>query len=99
TVHRGMVTTGGRAEGLRRSVALAHETPAAERGLVVVGVLARSRRKRDSGPIDRAVRNRLEEVGDAIEAHAPLVVGPEDVPRSCPRIGRREHGVPGTRVV
>src|SRR5258705_14022827 len=45
------------------------------------------------------VRNLLEQVGDDVQAPAPLVVGPRHVPRRELRVRRREHLVAGPRVV
>src|SRR5262245_47516508 len=45
------------------------------------------------------VRNPAQEVGDEIEARAPLVVRPHHVPRRPFRIRRLEHLIAGARVV
>src|SRR5262245_39664760 len=82
-----------------RSVALGNPAALSHRRLVVVGALLRALRNLDLGARDRLVRDLAEQMGDAVEAAAPLVVGAHDVPGRFLRVRGREHRVARARVV
>src|SRR5262249_46566665 len=82
-----------------RSIDLWHELSPRQTLLIVVRVLARSVGELHPRVLDFLVRNQFEQLRDAVEARALLVVGPDDVPGGIARVGRLEHRVARARVV
>src|SRR5262245_44349917 len=81
------------------SVPLSDETPTLQRSLVVIAAFVRSLRKLDLEALRLLVRNGVEQMRDAVEPRAPLVVGAHDVPGRMLGVGLLQHGVARARVV
>src|SRR5580704_6498480 len=63
--------------------------------LVLVGPLG----KLDPFPFDFLIGQELQDMGNAVEPGAALVVGAHDVPRRVLAVGRREHQVARLRII
>src|SRR5262249_30504450 len=84
---------------LTQSVFFQNELPPLQRRLIVVFALIRSFRQLDLRPLHFLVWNQSQDMRDAIESRAPLVVRMNDVPRSVFAVGFLEHHGAGARVV
>src|SRR5262245_46621319 len=82
----------------RPSVGLRDPMPSLHRRFVVVGVFLRTADHVDLLPSHALVGDLAEQVSDAVQPGAFLVVGSDDVPRSIRRIRGGEHHVPRVRV-
>src|SRR6516164_88498 len=83
---------------LAQSVFFGNEFPSLQRRLIVVLALIRSFRQLDFGPLHFLVWNQSQDMRDAIEPRAPLVIGMNDVPRRVPAVGFVQHHVAGARI-
>src|SRR5262249_42248732 len=96
------VTTGpldGANWGVTGSVVLRHEVPPLERGLIVIRTLHRARGELHLLTWDLLVGDELEQVTDAVETRAPLVIRPHDVPAREVGVGGLQHHVARPRVL
>src|SRR5262249_5172451 len=80
-------------------IALRDEAPALQRAVVVIGALHGALGQLDLLARRLLVGNDLEQLRDAVETRAPLVVGGQDVPRRLLRVGGLQHHVAGARIV
>src|SRR5258707_14072068 len=83
----------------RSSVRFTDETSAVQRRLIVVLAFVRSLGQLDFGARDFLVGYRPQQVRDAIEAPAPLVIGPHDVPGRVLAVSLLQHHVAGPGIV
>src|SRR6516165_1267626 len=83
----------------RSSVRFADEISALQRRLIVIPAFAGSLRQLDLRVRHFLVRNRPQDVRDAIEPRAPLVVGSNDIPWCVLAVRRLQHRVARPRVV
>src|SRR5262249_54457311 len=75
------------------------EPPSLERRLIVIRPLLGAFRQLQLLPLDLLVGNPAEQVRDAVETGALLVVRADEVPGRVLRVGRLEHHVAGAGVV
>src|SRR5438105_15619119 len=78
-----------------RLVALGHEAASLQARLIIVCALVRTARQLDLRPFNFLVRNGVQDVRDAAEASAALVVGADDRPRRMFAVRRLQHRVAG----
>ena len=81
------------------SVRFTDEIPALQRRLVVIPAFAGSLRQLNLRVRNFLVWNRPQDVRNAIEPCAPLVIGPYDVPWRVLAVRRLQHHIARARVV